>query len=58
MSDACDYLTGEVIALDGGQWLASGGNFHSLTRLDAGDWEMIGEAIRQTNARDRSQRTT
>jgi NAD(P)-dependent dehydrogenase (short-subunit alcohol dehydrogenase family) len=58
MSDACDYLTGEVIALDGGQWLASGGNFHALTRLDANDWEMIGEAIRSTNARDRSQRTT
>ncbi|WP_448578447.1 SDR family oxidoreductase [Thermaurantiacus sp.] len=58
MSDACDYLTGEVIAIDGGQWLASAGNFHAFTRLDDSDWEMIGQAIRATNSRDRAQRTT
>jgi NAD(P)-dependent dehydrogenase (short-subunit alcohol dehydrogenase family) len=58
MSDECAYLTGEVIAIDGGQWLASGGNFHAFTRLDDSDWEMIGQAIRATNSRDRAQRTT
>lgn len=58
MSDACDYLTGEVIAIDGGQWLASGGNFHAFTRLEDSDWEMIGQAIRATNSRDRAGRTT
>lgn len=58
MSDECDYLTGEVIAIDGGQWLASAGNFHAFTRLDDSDWDMIGQAIRATNSRDRAQRTT
>lgn len=58
MADECQYLTGEVIAIDGGQWLASGGNFHALTRLDASDWDMIGAAIRATNQKDRSERTT
>lgn len=58
MADGCDYLTGEVIALDGAQWLTSGGNFHALTKLDDADWDMIGQAIRSTNSQDRSQRTT
>jgi NAD(P)-dependent dehydrogenase (short-subunit alcohol dehydrogenase family) len=58
MADECAYLTGEVIAIDGGQWLASAGNFHPLTRLDASDWEMIGAAIRSTNQKDRAERTT
>jgi hypothetical protein len=57
MADECQYLTGEVIAIDGGQWLTSGGNFHALTKLDSGDWDMIGAAIRATNRKDREQRT-
>ena len=57
MADGCEYLTGEVIALDGGQWLATGGNFHALTRLDNEDWELIGQTIRSTNSKDREQRT-
>ncbi len=57
MADGCDYLSGEVIAIDGAQWLASGGNFHQLTKLDGEDWDMIGAAIRSTNQKDREQRT-
>ena len=57
MAPGCEYLTGEVIALDGGQWLASGGNFHNLTALDRSDWDMIRGAIQSTNARDRNNRT-
>ena len=57
MAPGCEYLSGEVIAIDGAQWLASGGNFHQYTKLDAEDWEMIGQAIRATNQKDRSQRT-
>jgi hypothetical protein len=57
MAPGCDYLSGELIAIDGAQWLTSGGNFHQYTKLDAEDWEMIGQAIRSTNQKDRSQRT-
>ncbi len=57
MSDGCDYLTGAVIPIDGGQWLNTAGNFGSLTALDDDDWAMIKGAIQSTNARDRSQRT-
>ncbi len=57
MAPGCDYLTGEVIAIDGGQWLASNGNFNSLSALDRSDWDMIKGAIQATNARDRGERT-
>jgi NAD(P)-dependent dehydrogenase (short-subunit alcohol dehydrogenase family) len=58
MSDGCEYLTGAVIPIDGGQWLSSGGNFHALTNLDDDDWGQIREAIQATNAADRAKRTT
>ena len=58
MSDGCDYLTGAVIPIDGGQWLASSGNFHALTNLDNDDWSMIRQAIEASNAADRTKRTT
>ena len=57
MSGQCDYLTGAVIPIDGGQWLANSGNFHSLSALDRDDWSMIKGAIQATNAKDRSERT-
>ncbi len=57
MSPGCDYLTGAVIPIDGGQWLASGGNFNSLTALDKDDWATIKGSIQATNAEDRKNRT-
>jgi NAD(P)-dependent dehydrogenase (short-subunit alcohol dehydrogenase family) len=44
-SDACDYLTGETIAMDGGQRLAGPNTFAGLSALSDEDW---------ANARDRS----
>jgi NAD(P)-dependent dehydrogenase (short-subunit alcohol dehydrogenase family) len=57
MAPGCDYLTGAVIPIDGGQWLASSGNFNSLTNLDREDWDMIKSSIQATNAADRAKRT-
>ena len=58
MAPGSEYVNGEVMAIDGGQWLGGGGNFSSMTALDDDDWDMIGAAIRDTNAKDRAQRTT
>ncbi|MDT5316113.1 MAG: hypothetical protein QOE74_5133 [Mycobacterium sp.] len=44
-SDACDYLTGETIAMDGGQRLAGPNTFAGLSAMTDEDW---------ANARDRS----
>lgn len=38
MGDSCDYLTGQTIAMDGGQMLAGPGTFASLMSMSAEDW--------------------
>lgn len=35
VSDAAPFITGEVVTIDGGEWLASGGQFSGLRTLDA-----------------------
>jgi len=57
MADGCDYLTGEVIALDGAQWLSGGGTFSGLSRLSDSDWEQIRNMIRNSNDKDKASRT-
>lgn len=58
MAPGSEYVNGEVMAIDGGQWLGGGGNFSSMTALSSEDWDMIGAAIKETNAKDRAKRTT
>jgi NAD(P)-dependent dehydrogenase (short-subunit alcohol dehydrogenase family) len=41
LSNACDYLTGHTIAMDGGQHLAGPGTFAGLTALSDSDWAEI-----------------
>lgn len=33
ISDAAGYITGECVVIDGGEWIASGGEFNALTQL-------------------------
>ena len=40
MADGCDYLTGQTIGLDGGQYLTGGGTFSQLDKLSDEDWEI------------------
>ncbi len=57
MSQGCDYLTGQTIAIDGGLHLASGGNFSGLSSLSEEDWAAVRDMIKSANAKDRSQRS-
>jgi NAD(P)-dependent dehydrogenase (short-subunit alcohol dehydrogenase family) len=56
LSDACPYLTGETIAMDGGQKLAGPGTFAALTALSDADWEQIRERSKAATAASKAQR--
>ncbi|MBZ6377047.1 MULTISPECIES: SDR family oxidoreductase [Pacificimonas] len=58
MAPGSEYVNGEVIAIDGGQWLAGGGNFSAMSQLTSEDWDLVNESIRKTNEADRAKRTT
>lgn len=57
LSDACDYLTGQTIGMDGGQMLAGPGTFAGLTSLTDDDWAEIKERSRSSSATAKSQRS-
>jgi NAD(P)-dependent dehydrogenase (short-subunit alcohol dehydrogenase family) len=56
ISGGCDWLTGQTIALDGGQSLATGGNFYELRHWSDAQWQAARDAIKAQNDKDRAQR--
>ncbi len=52
----CDWLTGQSIMMDGGQALATGGNFYELRQWSDADWAAARERIEAQNAADRAGR--
>lgn len=44
--DAAPYITGDCITIDGGRWLASGGEFNSLTRMPRDELKAVFERMR------------
>lgn len=56
LSEACDYLTGQTIAMDGGQMLAGPGTFAGLTSLTAEDWAAAREKSKAASAASKAQR--
>jgi NAD(P)-dependent dehydrogenase (short-subunit alcohol dehydrogenase family) len=57
LSDACPYLTGQTIAMDGGQMLAGPGTFAGLNALSDQDWADIREKSKAASAASKSQRS-
>jgi NAD(P)-dependent dehydrogenase (short-subunit alcohol dehydrogenase family) len=57
MSEQTEYITGEVMAIDGGQWLATAGNFHQLSHWGDTEWEAVRQMIQSSNQRDKAGRT-
>ncbi|MCU1639949.1 MAG: 2-deoxy-D-gluconate 3-dehydrogenase [Nocardia sp.] len=56
LSDACDYLTGQTIAMDGGQMLAGPGTFAGLTSMSPKDWADARERSKAASAVSKAQR--
>jgi NAD(P)-dependent dehydrogenase (short-subunit alcohol dehydrogenase family) len=52
----CDWLTGQSIAMDGGNALATGGNFYELRHWTDTDWRAARERIEAQNTKDKAQR--
>jgi NAD(P)-dependent dehydrogenase (short-subunit alcohol dehydrogenase family) len=57
LSDGCNWLTGETIAMDGAQALATGGNFFDLRAWGDAEWQAAREAIKAQNERDKAVRS-
>jgi NAD(P)-dependent dehydrogenase (short-subunit alcohol dehydrogenase family) len=56
-SDACDYLTGETIAMDGGQRLAGPNTFAGLSVMSDEDWAPARERSDAASAAAKSARS-
>jgi NAD(P)-dependent dehydrogenase (short-subunit alcohol dehydrogenase family) len=56
ISGGCDWISGETIAMDGAQGLATGGNFYELREWSDADWQQARDAISKQNEKDRSAR--
>ena len=57
-SDACDYLTGQNIAIDGGHHLAAPSTFAELGRLTPADWVEAKTLVRSRAEIEKAQRKT
>jgi len=56
ISGGCDWISGETIAMDGAQALATGGNFYELREWSDADWQRARDAISSQNEKDRAAR--
>ena len=56
ISGGCDWINGETIAMDGGQALATGGNFYELRDWSDADWTKARDSIKAQNEKDRAAR--
>jgi NAD(P)-dependent dehydrogenase (short-subunit alcohol dehydrogenase family) len=58
MSDGCDWLSGQLIHMDGASYLGTGGNFYAMREWTDEQWAQARAAIEAQNAKDRAQRST
>ena len=56
LSDGCRFLTGQTIAIDGGQHLAGPGTFADLTAMTDDQWRAAREAIARSVAEEKALR--
>jgi NAD(P)-dependent dehydrogenase (short-subunit alcohol dehydrogenase family) len=49
ISEQSEYITGEVVTIDGGEWLGGAGEFNWLESIKPEQWDMIEKQIRDKN---------
>ena len=57
MSDGCEWLTGQTIAIDGANWLANGAYFTHYMDWTDEDWTRARNRIKAMNEKDKALRT-
>jgi len=50
MSDYAEFINGEVITIDGGEWIQGAGQFNELRHIPNDMWDSLEEMIRKTKA--------
>ncbi len=53
VSDFSSYVNGDVVTIDGGEWLYGGGEFNMFSHIPKEMWDMLEEAIRSTNKKSK-----
>ena len=56
VSDAAQYINGEMIAIDGGEKLKGGGQFSWMSSLSPAQWAALEASARGATAKDQAQR--
>jgi len=49
VSDQSQYINGEVITIDGGEWLKGAGEFNFLDVLSPEEWQVMEQQVRKAN---------
>lgn len=47
ISDAAAFINGEVVTIDGGEWLRGAGQFNDLASVSSEEWDRLGELTRK-----------
>ncbi|MFC1550028.1 SDR family oxidoreductase [Candidatus Neomarinimicrobiota bacterium] len=48
ISDGAGFINGEVVTIDGGEWLKGAGEFNALDKLPKAAWKTIGALLRKS----------
>ena len=46
MSDYAAYVNGEVVTIDGGEWLQGAGQFNQMDAITQEEWDMLEKVVR------------
>ena len=47
LSDYSDYINGEIVTIDGGEWISKAGQFNMLSKVPNKMWGLINKSIRK-----------
>jgi len=51
ISDGAGFINGEVVTIDGGEWLKGAGEFNALDKLPKAAWKTIGAILRKSKGK-------